>query len=221
MKWIKNVLSISFLFLMVVTVNAQTKQAFKEKSDPEATKILKNLKKIYGKYEGIEIEYNLELEYGDDKEVQSGKILQAGDKYRINNNGNIIINDGETVWMYIKKQNEVQINDYIADEGTPFTPAKIFNIDENDEEFVYVITGEDNKGYKIEFKPRDRDSEIMKIRIRVDKAQSKINSVKVFSDDGSRMTFLVKSIKNTKPVSKTFQFNKDKHPGVKVIDLRD
>lgn len=220
MKLISNVLSISFLFLMITTAFGQS--SFREKSDPEATKILKNLKKIYGKYEGIEIEYNLELEYGEDKEVQTGKILQEGDKYRINNNGNIIINDGNTVWMYIQKQNEVQINDFIADEEeAPFTPAKIFNMDENDDEFVYVITGEDSRGYKIEFKPRDPDSEIMKIRIRVDKAQTKINSVKVFSDDGSRMTFVVNKIKNTKPSSSSFRFNKEKHPGVKVIDLRD
>lgn len=221
MKLIKNILSIGFLLLTVATVYAQPGQPFKEKSDPEATKILKNLKKIYGKYEGIEIDYSLELEYGDEKEVQGGKIFQEGDKYRINNNGNIIINDGKTVWAYLKKQNEVQINDFYEDEEMPFTPAKIFNIDENDKEFVYVITGEDSKGYKIEFKPRDRDSEIMKIRIRVDKAQTKINSVKVFSDDGSRMTFIVKSIKNAKPSSDSFKFNKDKHPGVKVIDLRD
>ena len=61
--------------------------------------------------------------------------------YRITNNGNIIINDTKTVWMYIKKQNEVQVNDYDSDDDTGFTPAQIFNIGENNTEFIYSITG--------------------------------------------------------------------------------
>lgn len=196
-------------------------QTFKEKSDPEATKILKNLKKVYGKYEGLYIKYSLELEYGEEREIQEGEILQAGDRFRLNNDGNLIINDGKTVWVYVKKQNEVQINDYIPDEDELFSPAKILNIDENDKDFVYAITGEDSRGYKIEFKPRDKESEVMKIRLRVDKAQSKILSVKLFSKDGTRMNFTVKSIKNVPPKADDFKFNKAAYPGVEEIDMRD
>jgi len=221
MKLLKNITLIGFLLLIVLTTYGQEGKAYKEQSDPEATKILKKLKKIYGGYDGLSIDYELELEYGDDKEIQKGNIYQKGEKYRIDNNGNIIINDGEKVLMYIKKQNELQVNDIYEDEGQPFTPAKILNIDENDKEFIYVITGEDSKGYKIEFKPLDRDSEIMKIRIRVNKAQTEISSVKIFSDDGSRMTFIVKDIKNVKETSNSFNFDKSQYPGIREIDLRD
>jgi len=220
-KLVFNFFSIGFLLLMTMSLNAQT-STFKEKSDPAATKILKNLTKIYSKYKGIEIEYKLEIEYGEDKEVQDGKILQEGDKYNIDNNGNEIINDGKTLWMYIKKQNEVQINDYDPEGDLGgITPAKILNIDESNKDYIYVVTGEDSKGYKIEFKPTDKDSDIMKIRIHVDKAQTKITSLKVFQDDGSRMTFIIKSIKNVTPTSSSFKFDKSKHPGVKEVDLRD
>lgn len=221
MKLFRNITLIGFFFLLIVGVNAQEGKAYKEKSDPEATKILKNLKKTYGGFDGLFIDYELELEYGDDKEIQKGSIYQKGDKYKVNNNGNIIINDGEKVLMYIKKQNELQINDIVDEDEQPFTPAKILNIDENDKDFVYVITGEDSRGYKIEFKPLDRDSEIMKIRIRVNKAQTEINSVKIFSDDGSRMTFVVKDIKTLKETSSSFKFDESQYPGVKKIDLRD
>jgi outer membrane lipoprotein-sorting protein len=221
MKLFKNIILLTGLLLMAMTTYGQEGKTYKEKSDPEATKILKNLKKVYGKFDGLSIDYELELEYGEDKEIQKGNIYQKGDKYRIDNNGNIIINDGEKVLMYIKKQNELQVNDIVIDEEQPFTPAKILNIDENDNEFVYVITGEDSKGYKIEFKPLDRDSEIMKIRIRVNKAQTEISSVKIFSDDGSRMTFIVKGIKDVKETSGSFKFDKSQYPGVREIDLRD
>lgn len=221
MKLLKNITLISCLLFTFINTYAQPGQAFKEKSDPEATKILKNLKKVYGKYDGLEIDYELKLEYGEEEEIQKGSIYQKGEKYKINNNGNIIINDGEKVLMYIKKQNELQVNDIIPEGEQPFTPAKILNIDENDKDFVYAITGEDSRGYKIEFKPLDRDSEIMKIRIRVNKAQTEISSVKIFSDDGSRMTFIVKDIKNIKETSNSFKFDKSQYPGVTEIDLRD
>ncbi|MGH1338617.1 MAG: LolA family protein [Aureispira sp.] len=220
MKIVTRIVSLCmFVVLMAGAVYAQPKQAFVEKSDPDAVKILQKIQKIYGEYDGIALDYTLEMEYGEDKEVQKGSILQQGKKYFINNNGNLIINDGSTVWMYIKKQNEVQINDYI-EEDDDFTPTKIFRMGENDD-FVYVITGEDSQGYHIEFKPRDRDSEIKKVRLLVDRSQTTIKSVKVFSEDGSRMTFLIKDIENVKPAGSSFIFNKAKYPGVVEIDLRD
>jgi outer membrane lipoprotein-sorting protein len=220
MKIVNRIVSLCLLLIVLTAgaVHAQSKP-FVEKSDPDAVKILKKIQKIYGEYDGIALDYILEMEYGEDKEVQKGNILQQGGKYYINNNGNLIINDGKTVWMYIKKQNEVQINDYIEEEDY-FTPTKIFRMGENDE-FVYVITGEDSEGYRIEFKPRDRDSEIKKVRLLVDRAQKTIKSVKVFSEDGSRMNFLIKNIKNVQPASNSFTFDNKKYPGVIEIDLRD
>lgn len=220
MKIVIHIISLCLLVVLTTSgVYAQPKQVFVEKSDPDAIKILQNIQKNYSKYDGISLNYTLEMEYGEDKEVQKGSILQQDKKYYINNNGNLIINDGNTVWMYIKKQNEVQINDYVEEEDE-FTPTKIFRMGENND-FVYVVIGEDNKGYHIEFKPRDRDSEIKKVRLLVDHTQKTVKSVKVFSEDGSRMTFLIQDIKNVRPASNSFTFDKAKYPGVVEIDLRD
>ena len=209
------------ILCLLLSLYTNGQNTFKEKSDPEATKILKNLKKTFSTYDAIEIEYLLEIENGEDKELQKGKILQQGDKYRITNNGNIIINDTKTVWMYIKKQNEVQVNDYDSEDDSGFTPAQIFNIDENDNEFFYAITGEDSHGYSIEFKPLDSEYDFKKLRIKVNKNQTNISSIKIFQDDGSRMTFIVKNINNAKPSKTSFRFNKENYPGVKEVDLRD
>lgn len=215
-----HLLLLSLLLLITTSADAQLPKEQKEKSDPEATKILKKLKKSYEKYEGVEIKYSLELGYGDEKEIQEGVILQEGEKYFMENDGNLIINDGKSVWVYTKKQNTVQISDYDPDDA-PLTPAKFLGMDENNEDFVYAITGEDANGYNIEFKPVDKNSDIRKIRINVDKAQTKINLFILFHDDGTRMDFTIKSIKNTKLSSSTFTFNKDKYPGVKVVNLKD
>ena len=76
-------LFLSFTFF-IADASGQS-NSFKEKSDPEATKILKKLKEVYSKFDALQIDYSLEIENGEDKEVQQGSILQKGDKYRINN----------------------------------------------------------------------------------------------------------------------------------------
>lgn len=199
---------------------AYAQQGFVEKSDPEAVALLKKVKAKYAKYDGISLNYTLTMEYGEDKEVQKGSLIQKGEQYSINNNGNLIINDGNTVWMYIEKQNEVQINDYIPEEDIEFSPQEIFSLGENDD-YVYVITGKDSKGYKVELKPRDRDSDVKKVRVVVDAKQLTIQSVNVFSADGTRMSFAIEDIKNIKPSASNFTFDKSKYPGVKEIDLRE
>ena len=212
-------INLCFLLLFAFSVSAQ-KNTFVEKSDPEAKKILEKLADSYDTQGGIYLKYKLTLEFGKDKEIQSGDIYQKGEKYRVNNNGNQIISDGKSVWVYNKKQNEVQINDYDPDSEDILSPAQILSIHDNDEYF-YAITGENSQGYKIEFKPLDKDSEIMKIRIEVDKSKTKLKSAKIFSDDGSRYTFEIEKLENKKASDSKFSFDGKQYPGVTTIDLRE
>ncbi len=220
MKIWSNILLASLLLMVFTAAAQQAPKRFKEKSDPEARKILKKLGDTYQTEEGVFLEYQLVLEFGQNKEIQVGNIYQKGKNYHVNNNGNEIICNGSSVWVYNKKQNEVQINDYEEDEEV-LSPTKILNIYKAEKEYFYAITGADSKGYRIEFKPLDVDSEIMKIRIAVDKSKTVLKSVKIFGDDGGRYTFNIKSLKNKKISSSQFKFDKAKYPGVKVIDLRD
>ena len=220
MKYVQRTLQLCCLLVFIVSSAYAQSPSFVERSDPEAVALLKKVKAKYSRYDGIALQYTLELIYGEDREVQKGSLIQQGSKYRINNNGNLIINDGTAVWMYIKKQNEVQINDYIPEEDVEFSPQEIFSLGEN-KDYVYVITDQDSKGYKVELKPRDRDSEIKKVRVVVDPNQLTIKSVKVFSADGTRMSFNIEAIKNVKPTKSDFSFDKSQFPGVKEIDLRD
>lgn len=219
MKLLTGLFTILMLMFSVYSY-AQQPKPFKEKSDPEARKILKKLQETYDADAGIYVKYKLTMEFGQDKEIQSGEIFQKGDKYNVNNNGNVIICDGATVWVYTKKQNQCQINDYEKDEDI-FSPSKLLNIYKADDEYFYAITDANSGGYKIEFKPYDKDSEIMKVRIEVDKSKTKLLSVKVFGDDGARYTFDIESLKNTTVSSSKFKFDKAQYPGVKVVDLRD
>lgn len=207
------------LFLMNFSAYAQ--QRYVEKSDPEAKKILKEVKSVIKEYDALKIEYELTLENGEEEEIQVGTIIQKDNKYCVTNNGNVIINDNQTVWLYMKNQNEVQINDFEEEDELSFSPNKIFNLDESEDEFFYAITDQKGNLCKIEFKPLEKGSEIMKIRVEIDKAQRMIKSVKVFQTDGIKLNFKLNKVSNYTINANTFSFIKSKYPGVKEVDLRD
>lgn len=207
--------------ILLMNFSADAQRRYIEQSDPEAKKLLKEVKSEIKEFDALKIEYQLTLENGEVEEVQVGTIIQKGNKYCVTNNGNVIINDNQTVWMYIKNQNEVQINDFEEEDDLSFSPNKIFNLDESEDEFFYAITDQNGSLYKIEFKPLDKDSEIMKIRVEIDRAQKMIKSVKVFQTDGMKLNFKLNKVSNYTIRSNTFSFDKSKYPGVKEVDLRD
>ena len=146
--------------------------------------------------------------------------MQKDEFYRVTNNGNEIICNGEVVWVYIKKQNEVQINDFDEEDGDIMSPSKILKIYEHEKDFFYAITNEDTRFYQIEFKPRDQDAEYKKIRVEVKKGNYMLSKVVVFGQDGTRYTFKLNSISKRIIAPSNFKFTKSKYPGVKVIDMR-
>jgi len=204
----------SFAFLMTTETFAQT--------DPAAKEILEKVKAKYDQYGSILAEYELTIENEDMKEVQNGKVSQKGKKYRADVNGNEVICDGETMWMYMKEMNEVQINEYDpADSDDIMSPNRLFNIHESEDEFIYHLAGEDASYSYIEFAPIDRDEvDFFKIRIQIKNSDYSMKSIKVFGDDGTRFTIAIKSIKEGNLSDSYFKFDKSKYPGVEEIDLR-
>lgn len=192
-----------------------------ENSDPEATKILKKLKDKYSTLNALYSEYILTIDNRETKETQNGRMTQKGNKFHIDNNGNQIFCDGITLWMYIKNNNIVQINNFEEDED-PMSPGRILKIYESENEFVYAITNDDAvKGIaEIEFKPRDKDADFFKIRVQVNKVSNEVKYIKVFAKDGTTYTLDIKVIKSATPADSIFVFQKASFPGVKIEDLR-
>ena len=131
------------------------------------------------------------------------------------------MNDGETIWFYSSKQNEVQINDVDPDEEGFMSPSSLLNIYNAEDEYFFAITDKTASAYKIEFKPRDDDSDIMKARIELQRDPLKMKSLIVFSTDGGRYTFEIKSFQKKTLSPSHFQFDKSKYTGLKIVDLRE
>ena len=199
-----------------------------EANDPAAKKILDKIRKKYEGYKSLEATFALTIEVpGQKQDIQKGSIAQEGDtKFRLDMDQQVIVSDGTTTWVYLKKNNEVQIND--ADpkdtESGFLTPKSLLKRYQKGD-YLYALTDKTTEGGKlltqIEFKPKDKNSEYSKLRLSVDEKAGSIQSIKAFGKDGSRYTFNVSKLTpNKRFAADYFTFDVKKYPGVRVEDLR-
>lgn len=219
-----------FLFSLYLLCNtglrAQNQMLSKKDNDPNAKRILDKLKKEYDIYKSIELSFTLELELpGQPKETQKGLVAQQGNKYMIRLDQQEIYCDGKLLWVYLKKNNEVQINNFNPDDTEGIiTPQDMIQLYSKGE-FVYAVTGEGTENNQqvtyIEFKPLDTNSEYSKFRLAVNTKLNKLVSLTVFSKDGSRYRLIVNEFTpNKKFENGYFVFNTSKYKGIRIEDLR-
>lgn len=213
---------IFLLLLFAVSASAQVSEA----SDPAAIRILDKLKSRYDSFQSIEAKFQLEMNLpGQSIETQSGRIIQAGDKYFLDLDDQAIYNDGINVWVHLKSNKEVQLTEADFEEDSEImSPKDMLQVYESNE-YICAITDErKERGHKIvdiEFKPVDRDSEYIKMRTTVDVTDNMMKKIAIFARDGSRYTVTLSDLQyNNKYDDKIFAFDKAMHPGVHVEDLR-
>jgi outer membrane lipoprotein carrier protein len=221
------------IFLSLMTIAAVCAQilaqspAPAEKNDQQAKKALDKVRKKYEGYKTMEAAFSLAIELpGQQKEVQKGLIGQEGDKFRLEMDQQIIVNDTKTTWVYLKKNNEVQINNSgkRGEDSDFMTPKELLSRYQKGD-FIYAIVDKTSIGGKvltqIEFKPKDKKSDYSKLRVSLDEKLGNIEEVKAFAKDGSRYTFTINKLTpNKKFTSSYFTFDVKKYPGVRVEDLR-
>lgn len=203
-------------------------QGTKEESDPKAKAILDKVRKKYEAYPSVEMEFTLTVELPEQpKEIQRGKMMQKGAKYRLEMGGQTIICDGKSLWIVIPQNKEVQINNLpdAEEDDAILSPQSFFRIHEKGN-LVYMLMNEYSANGKllqdIEFKPTDRFSDYSKLRLTVNKTTNEFVELKGFSKDGSRYTLaLIKTTPNKVFADTLFTFNKAAYPGFHVEDLRN
>lgn len=216
------------IFALAFLSMLQSAIAQTEKNDPAAKKVLDKVRKKYEGYKSVEATFSLTIEMPDQaKQVQKGTVGQEGDMFRLDMDDQIIVSDTRTTWVYLKKDNEVQINNAEppgSQETTFMTPKELLRRYEKGD-YIYAITDvtteNGRKLTQIEFKPKDKRSEYSKMRVAIDEAAGSIQSVKAFGKDGARFTFAIVRFNPKKVFPKGyFQFDSKKYPGIKVEDLR-
>lgn len=219
-----------FLTLVSTAIFAQKKPtgtAKAEVSDPEAKAVLEKMRKKYEAYSTLEAEFSLDIEVPQQKtQTQKGTLTTQAEKYRLKFNDRTMVCDGKSVWLYIPKTKQVQINDMEEGDGdggisSPQDLLKAYAW----KDYVYAITNEFSENgrvvQQIEFKPTTKNTDYSKVRLTLDKKTLEIVSIKSFGKDGSRYTLTINKLTPNKTIAaSTFTFAKTECPDCKVEDLR-
>jgi len=202
-----------------ISLNAQTT------NDPAAKKILDAVSAKFKTYKAPQASFTYKVENAQGKALSTkkGTVTMKGGKYKVSMDGMEIYSDGKTTWNYDKSANEVTVNNVDAS-GAAMTPQKMLT-NFYDKDFYYKFNGEKKEGGKtlqeIELTPTDKTRPFHKVYLMVDKSTNSLSSAKFLEKTGGRYSYTITSMKSSATVAdKDFSFDKSKHPGVEVVDLR-
>lgn len=221
--------------LIFSVLSLLTSYTFAQK-DAAAKEILNKVSAKYRTYDVVKTDFDFTLDnkQAGIKETQSGTLIakSKANKFRVTiyspestakqDVAQEIISDGKTQWTYLKKDNEVQVNN-VDVSGEGLNPAQVFTIYEHG--YKYIYTGDtkvNGKVYQeIDLTPEDINKSFFKVRLLIDKVKKQIYSALIFDKNGNHYTYTLKSLVPNPPINESlFSFDAKAHKGVEVVDLR-
>jgi outer membrane lipoprotein-sorting protein len=223
----KKVIVFSILSLLTTYCFAQ--------KDIAAKAILNKVSEKYRQYDAVKTDFDFTLDnpQANVKETRNGTLLarSKSNKFKVTiySAGSSakpdieqeVISDGKTQWTYLKKDNEVQVNN-VDNTGVGLNPAQIFTIYEHGYKYIYngdvKIAGHTYQ--EVDLTPEEEKS-FFKVRLEIDKSKKQIHSALIFDKNGNKYTYVIRSfVPNVTVPDNTFTFDPAMHKGVEVVDLR-
>jgi len=221
--------------LLIFSILSFTSLATFAQKDAAAKAILNKVSEKYKSYDLVktDFDFTLENQQAGIKETRYGTLIAKSKANKFNVTiysaestakpevEQQIISDGKTQWTYLKKDNEVQINN-VDVSGSGLNPAQIFTIYEHGYKYLYNgVVKIGGKTYdEIDLTPEEEKS-FFKVRLEIDKVKKQIYSALIFDKNGNRYTYKLTSlVPNIQVPDNTFTFDPKMHKGVEVVDLR-
>lgn len=193
--------------------------------DPKSKAIVDKLMAKAKGWSAFEADFTSRLQSTKDKldVKQEGNMKVKGKKFRLVLDKNTVINDGTVLYTYNKDNNEVTLSDP-SEMDSDLDPSTLFTQYE--------------KGFKSQFVEEKVDAgvpvQVVKlfplepakkpfhtVVITVDKSKTEPRSVQVLYKDGNIVTYTLKRFTADPQLADAlFTFDKSKHPGVEVNDMR-
>ena len=211
-----NRLSLIF-FSFLLSVNLSFSQ------DEIAKQILDDLSEKGKSYTDITAEFKLNFsnsKQGID-ENSEGKIWIKEDMYKLDISSDLsIINNGETLWYFMKDVPEVHIME--NDPNDEMNPSRIFTIYERGYKYEYKGAESINSArvHKINLYPNESGL-ISEVTLYINAEKTELVKMKMLEKSGGATTYIIsKFTTNSDLPNSTFNFKRKDHPNVEVIDLR-
>ena len=189
--------------------------------DQVAKDVLDRLSSTTKSYKNMTVDFDFIFENKNQNinEKQKGILVLQEEMFRLEMEEQIIINDGESQWIYLADMNEVQIMEHDPEEQM-MSPNKLFTIYEEGYKYIYV-GAEAEKGKRlqiIDLFPKESGA-FMKVTLAVDAAKNQLHKITMHDKNGGTYAYLVTNFKSNTAIA-PFIFNTVDYPGVEAIDLR-
>ena len=189
--------------------------------DQLAKDVLDRLSSTTKSYKNMTVDFDFIFENKNQNinEKQKGILVLQEEMFRLEIEEQIIINDGESQWIYLIDMNEVQIMEHDPEDQL-MSPNKLFTIYEEGYKYAYV-GAETEKGKRlqiIDLFPEESGA-FMKITLAVDAAKNQLHKITMHDKNGGTYAYLVTNFKSNTAIA-PFIFNTVDYPGVEAIDLR-
>lgn len=210
-----------FLLLTLLSFGLQVNA----QDDPKSKAILDRLMAQAKTWNSFEADFASRLQSKrDNLDVkQEGNMKVKGKRFRLQLDQNTIINDGTTMYTYSKESNEVTLSDP-AEMDQELDPSKLFSQYEQGfkSQFVEETTENGVAVQVVKLFPLQPDKKpYHTVVLKVDKVKTEPRSMEVMYKDGNVVTYsLKKFVANPQFPDDLFTFDKAKHPGVVVNDMR-
>lgn len=202
---------------------------FSQEEEKKAAKILERLSEKHQQQKTVKADFSYRMvdKKSDMNEEMEGRIEMKGEKFFLELGDQKIYNDGETRWVLLEEDNEVQITD--ADpEGEEsdgvMQPSDLFTIWEKDFKYEYFKRiQEDGISYHvIKLYPEDpSDKAFHTVELKVEKKKERIAEVKVLGKQGTNYIYQVDEMEAGMSLDdERFVFKPSDHPGIEEVDLR-
>ena len=167
--------------------------------------------------------YQAAFSYNTDRETYKGDITVKGKMFRLKTAGQEVFTDGKLMSTYVKESNEVNLQDYDASATGDFNPTKVYSMYKKGFNYTY-LRQQKTAGRTldvVELKPEKKNTQIANVQISVDRADRSVRTWQITDKNGKRTVYTIsKFTPNPNPSDTYFVFDKAKHPGVEVVDLR-
>lgn len=179
------------------------------------------------KMESMEVIFVINVHDATDKQLgtQQGLAKVKKNKYEIMLGDQHVFSDGQTVWVYNKMLNEVQVDNYAKKKGSMFDVENLLNGGLEVKLFKSKLNGSTIingvKYQELEMTPVDKTTPFFKALLWIDEKSSQIKQAKIFDKRGTRFVYIMQ--KFTKNPSFPIDFGKfisNKYKDVEVVDLR-
>jgi len=191
-------------------------------NNPEAIKILDKFADNALKAPSVSIKFKLITTNQADNTVDTlaGSVILSKDKYKLDLPDNMVWFNGETSWSYLPAEKEVTITKADKKDNTfPNRPSQIFSMYKKG--YKSRMIEEKSDSYIIDLYPEDIKSELLRVRLSIEKVRLNLISLEYKKRDGVIITMHVTEYDlKAKPQPDTFVFQPDNFKGVEVIDMR-